>query len=49
MVDLVIRVEEASRLLDDAGDVKVAFYADDGRIGGEDPDAVQNSLELAYK
>lgn len=34
MVDLVIRVEEASRLLDDAGDVKVAFYADDGRIGG---------------
>ena len=25
-------------------DVKVAFYADDGRIGGEDPVAVQESL-----
>jgi hypothetical protein len=44
VVDLVIRAEEAARLREGGMDVKVAFYADDGRIGGEDPVAVQESL-----
>lgn len=34
VVDLVVRAEEAARGRLNAGDVRVAFYADDGRIGG---------------
>ena len=44
MVDLVIRAEEASRIGRQGENVRVAFYADDGRIGGVDPVAVQSSL-----
>jgi hypothetical protein len=44
VVDLVIRAEEAARLESGRGDVRVVFYADDGRLGGEDPSEVQASL-----
>ena len=46
VVDLVVRAEEAARMQEDDGSdvVRVAFYADDGRIGGENPEAVQRSL-----
>ncbi|MGL4351544.1 MAG: RNA-directed DNA polymerase [Plesiomonas shigelloides] len=44
VVDLVIRAEEAARLESGGGDVRVVFYADDGRLGGEDPLLVQASL-----
>ena len=43
VVDLIVRAEEALRSQDGGKEIRVAFYADDGRIGGEDPDAVQLS------
>jgi hypothetical protein len=47
-VDAIIRAEEAGRMENGGAadrELAIAFYADDGRIGGTDAEAVQASLD----